>query len=144
LAVALRHERAHRASRDNLKRLLIQLAPAVFPGLRKLEQAWIQSAEWAADDRATEGDPDRSAALAEALLRVARLQSTIAMPTLVTSLVAADEDLAQRVNRLLDAPAVAEPSRRFELFAFSIAAVLIAVLATNLRVVHLLLESLLD
>lgn len=144
LAVALQHERAHRASRDNLKRLLIQLAPPVFPRLRKLEQAWIQSAEWAADDRATEGDPHRSAALAAALVQVARLQSSVAMPTLVTSLVAAHEDLAQRVNRLLDAPALAAADRRFELFAFSSATVLIATLALNLRIVHLLLESLLD
>jgi beta-lactamase regulating signal transducer with metallopeptidase domain len=144
LAVALQHERAHRASRDNLKRLLIQLAPAVFPRLRTLEQAWIQCAEWAADDRATEGDPDRSTALAAALVQVARLQSGLPMPALVTSLVAADEDLAQRVNRILDAPAIAEPNRRFELFAFSSAAILIAILAMNLRMVHLLLESLLD
>jgi beta-lactamase regulating signal transducer with metallopeptidase domain len=144
LAVALQHERAHRASHDNLKRLLIQLAPAVFPRLRKLELAWIQCAEWAADDRATEGDPDRSAALAEALVRVARLQSAIAMPALVTSLVAADENLPQRVDRILDTPAIAEPNRRIELFAFSSAAILIAVLAMNLRIVHLLLESLLD
>ena len=48
LAVALGHERAHRASRDNLKRLLILLAPAIFPGLRALESAWIKCAEWAA------------------------------------------------------------------------------------------------
>jgi beta-lactamase regulating signal transducer with metallopeptidase domain len=144
LGVALRHERAHRASRDNLKRLLIQLAPAIFPRLRTLELAWAQCAEWAADDRATEGDPDRSTALAAALLQVARLQSGLPMPALVTSLVAADEDLTQRVNRILDTPAIAEPNRRFELFAFSSAAVLIAILAMNLPMVHLLLESLLD
>jgi beta-lactamase regulating signal transducer with metallopeptidase domain len=144
LAVALRHERAHRASHDNLKRLLIQLAPAVFPRLRTLELAWIQCAEWAADDRATEGDQTRSAALAEALVRVARLQSSIAMPALVTSLVAADEDLVQRVDRILDTPAIAEPNRRLELFGLLSAAFLIAVLAMNLRTVHLLLESLLD
>jgi hypothetical protein len=144
LAVAVRHERAHRASRDNLKRLLIQFAPAVFPRLRKLEEAWIQCAEWAADDRATGGDPDRSAALAAALVHVARLQSGISLPVLVASLVAADENLAQRVDRILDTPAIAEPNRRFELFAFSSAAVLICVLAMNLRIVHLLLEWLLD
>jgi len=45
LAVALRHERAHRDSRDNLKRLLILLAPAIFPALRTLEQAWAKYAE---------------------------------------------------------------------------------------------------
>jgi len=144
LAVVLQHEHAHRASRDNLKRLLIWLAPAVFPRLRMLEVAWVQCAEWAADDRATEGDPARSAALAEALVRVARLQSGIAMPPLVTPLVAADEDLALRVDRIFDRPAIAEPSRRVELFAVSTLAVLLSVLAMNLRFIHLLLESLLD
>ncbi len=144
LTVAMRHEHAHRASRDNLKRLLIQLAPSVFPRLRKLERAWIQCAEWAADDRATGADPERSAALAAALVRVARLQSSVAMPALVTPLVAADEDLVQRVGRLLAAPTLAEPNRRFEIFACSSAALLIVVFALNLRIVHLLLEYLLD
>ena len=57
-----------------------------------LEQAWAKSAEWAADDQATSGDADRSAALAEALVIIARLQAGVAMPRLVTSLVEADED----------------------------------------------------
>jgi len=145
LAVALRHEHSHRVSRDNLKRLLIRLAPAVFPRLRTLEQEWVKHAEWAADDRATEGDGERSAALAAALVRVARLQSGMAMPELMTSLVAADEDLAQRVDRLLDAPTVAEtPNRRFETIAFASAVLLIGGLALNLRLVHVLLENLLD
>jgi Zn-dependent protease with chaperone function len=144
LALALRHEHAHRASRDNLKRLLIQLAPAVFPRLRTLEDAWVRFAEWAADDQATARDPERSATLASALVCVARLQSDIALPPLVTSLVAADEDLAQRVDRLLDTPVLREPNRRFEAIAFGFAALLIGMLAVNLRIVHTLLEGLLD
>lgn len=144
LAVALRHERAHRESRDNLKRLLIQLAPAVFSGLRTLEHEWVKRAEWAADDRATEGNPERSAALAAALVRVARLQNCAAMPALVTSLVSADEDLEQRIDRLLDTPAAEAPSRRLETMALASAALLIGGLAMNLRLVHVLLENLLD
>jgi Zn-dependent protease with chaperone function len=144
LALALRHEHAHRASRDNLKRLLIQLAPAVFPRLRTLEDAWVRFAEWAADDQATERDPERSATLAAALVCVARLQSDIALPPLVTSLVAADEDLAHRVDRLLDTPVLREPNRGFEAIAFGSTALLIGLLAMNLRIVHILLENLLD
>jgi beta-lactamase regulating signal transducer with metallopeptidase domain len=145
LAVALRHERAHRDSRDNLKRLLILLAPAIFPALRTLEQAWAKYAEWAADDRATAGDPESSLALASALVRVARLQSG-PMPRLVTSLVEADEDLSLRVDRLLR-PAAAE-HRNFhgELVALSGLA-LILIVAMNpaaLRVVHQLLELVYD
>lgn len=145
LAVALRHERAHRASRDNLKRLLILLAPSIFPGLRLLEQAWAKCAEWAADDRAANGDADRSE-LAEALVRVARLQAGIRMPTLVTSLVEADEDLAERVDRLLKSPAY-ESTRRGGTIAFTLAALLVFSIALNpasSRVVHHLLERLLD
>lgn len=144
LAVALRHEHAHLESRDNLKRLLIQLAPTVFPALRKLEQEWVKRAEWAADDRATEGNPERSAALAAALVRVARLQTPSAIPELVTSLVAADEDLAQRVDRLL-APALAQSAnRRFEAIMFASITLLIGALAMNLRLVHVLMEHFLD
>jgi Zn-dependent protease with chaperone function len=144
LAVALLHEQAHRASRDNLKRLLILLAPGIFPRLKSLEHEWARCAEWAADDRAAEGNPDRSVALAEALVRVARLQSSIAMPPLVTSLIEADEDLSQRVDRLLQSARVSEPGLRYELMALSFAASLIVAFALNLRLVHRLLEHIYD
>jgi beta-lactamase regulating signal transducer with metallopeptidase domain len=147
LAVALMHEHAHRESRDNLKRLLILLAPPIFSPLRTLEQAWAKCAEWAADDRATEGDADRSLALAAALVRVARLQSGVRMPALVTSLVEADEDLTLRVNRLLYPSPVSNPSIRAEAIALAGIAFLIGALATNLsslRFVHRLLERMLD
>src|SRR5208337_1784513 len=60
---ALRHERAHRTSRDNIKRFLILLAPDVLPFLRTfaaLERSWAKFTEWAADDQATEGDSRRA------------------------------------------------------------------------------------
>jgi Zn-dependent protease with chaperone function len=146
LSVAIRHERAHRASRDNLKRLLILLAPAVFPRLRTLEQAWARCAEWAADDRATDGDAGRSLALAAALVRVARLQSGIPMPPLVTSLVEADEDLSFRVHRLLHSAQASEPHLRIETVALIGVPMFIAAIGINpasSRVVHRLIEMLL-
>jgi beta-lactamase regulating signal transducer with metallopeptidase domain len=145
LAVALRHELAHRESRDNLKRLLILLAPSIFPRLRLLEKTWTRYAEWSADDRASAGDENRAATLAEALVRVARLQTGIAMPALVTSLVEADEDLSLRVDRLLAPTPLSAPGFRAGWLALPV--FLIAALAATpsaLRLFHEVLEVLMD
>ncbi|HUB80101.1 MAG TPA: M56 family metallopeptidase [Bryobacteraceae bacterium] len=104
LAAVVRHERAHGVSYDNLKRLLVLLAPDIVPlrfGLRKLERAWAKMAEWAADDRASAGNTRRSLSLAAALVRVARLGSVAPAPALATSLMADGADLSERVDRLL-------------------------------------------
>jgi Zn-dependent protease with chaperone function len=114
---ALEHERAHRSSGDNLKRLLILLTPDLVPFLRSfrvLEDHWDQYAELAADDFATRGNPDRSIALAEALIRLARLEGNLAQPPLVSGLFAAREGLAVRVERLLRLHPVAEQNTRFQ------------------------------
>src|SRR5262249_40710343 len=102
LAVALRHEEAHRASRDNLKRLLLILCPGLLPfagGFRKLECQWLRLTEWAADDHAVNGDPRRSLTLAEALIRVARLNPMICSAPIFHGLL--DEDFEARLARLL-------------------------------------------
>ena len=104
LAVALRHEKAHRTSRDNLKRLLLLLAPDAIPlvsNFSSLDREWSRFSEWAADDEAVEGDARRALTLAEALLRVARMGAGPRISYLHTSLVAAGQDLSARVDRLL-------------------------------------------
>jgi len=104
LAAALRHEHAHHVSRDNLKRLLVLLAPDIVPFWRSfdcLERGWTRLAEWAADDRAAAGDSRRSLSLAAALVHVARMGACPQAPPLVTSLLADNADLAHRVDRLL-------------------------------------------
>jgi Zn-dependent protease with chaperone function len=101
LAVALRHEQAHARSRDNLKRLLILLAPGPFPCFSMLERAWKRFAEYAADDSAVAGNPGDSLSLAEALVRIARLGEPAGHP-LTTSFLASAGDLEGRVNRLLN------------------------------------------
>jgi Zn-dependent protease with chaperone function len=106
LAAALRHERAHWTSRDNLKRLCMLLTPGVFPftGVGKtLERGWRKFAEWAADDRAAAGSARRSLALAAALVQVARLTADSPLTPLVLALSDDADQLAARVARLLRA-----------------------------------------
>jgi Zn-dependent protease with chaperone function len=153
LDAALAHEHAHCASRDNLKRLLIQLAPDIFPflhPLRTLERTWSQFAEWAADDQATAGDSGRAVSLAAALVQVARMGRGPRLPFLSTSLLASDRDLSARVDRLLETrPVIPAPTAEAQP-ALRTAVVLLvgsmaALLATpaTLAVVHELLELLL-
>jgi len=76
LSAAIAHERGHLTSRDNLKRLLLRACPDVLsllPDSRDLERAWAGAAELAADGRATGADARRAAALASAILKVARM-----------------------------------------------------------------------
>jgi len=101
---ALRHEQAHRTSGDNLKRLMILLSPDVVPFVASfsgLERAWSKFTEWAADDAATAGDPERALTLASALVRVAKMGSHPRANVLSCSLVGGAQDLSQRVDRLL-------------------------------------------
>jgi Zn-dependent protease with chaperone function len=104
LEAALGHERAHGASRDNLKRLLLLLAPEILPFSRRfaaLDAAWSRFSEWAADDDAIGLDANRSIPLAEALVQFARMGAAPRLSPLLTSLVPAGHDLAARVERLL-------------------------------------------
>ena len=107
LDVAVRHEIAHRDSRDNLKRLFLVLSPEFFPlgkGFAPLETAWARFSEWAADDEAVQGDSHRALSLAAALLRVARMGACPRLSILHTCLLPADDDLSARVDRLLFEP----------------------------------------
>ena len=104
LSAVVRHERAHGISHDNLKRLLVLIAPGILPfasGFRELERAWAKMAEWAADDLAAGGKTRRSLSLAAALVRVARLGSSSPVPVLATPLMSEGADLSERVDRLL-------------------------------------------
>jgi beta-lactamase regulating signal transducer with metallopeptidase domain len=151
LSVALLHERAHYNSRDNLKRLLIFLAPGLLPffrGFDDLEVAWSRFAEWAADDLAVAGDPDRSLALASAMIRVARMGATVQPAPLCTSLVPESAELATRVDRLLGGCSVMDDSSRPSRLMITVLAgsALLAVVLNSpiaiLQSVHSLLENL--
>ncbi len=111
LSVVLRHECAHRTSRDNLKRLCIFLAPGIMPFLdvfRELERSWISFAEYAADEAAVAGDPRRALALASALVHVARLGTVSSLAPSAISFLEDASDLSARVDRLLTKPCYLE------------------------------------
>jgi len=148
LDAAMRHEWAHASSRDNLKKLLLLLAPDVLLLLRSrfadLDREWAKFAEWAADDRAVAGDLRRSLSLADALVAVARMGVPLRTPPLITSLVAQPGELCRRVDRLVefrpDTPTL--PLRRPLLGAsLAIAVLFLAVSPSILSAVHEMLEG---
>ena len=149
---AFRHETAHRISRDNLKKFLFLLAPDILPfvsGLSSLERGWAKFTEWAADDQAVDGDPQRALSLASALVKVAKMGVHPTPSYLLSSLVDDDRDLETRVDRLLREPAYAgKPLAPVVAFARNAALVVSGVAATmllwpgSLSGVHQLLEHL--
>lgn len=152
LETALSHEHAHSTSRDNLKRLLLLLAPDPIPFfglLGSLDLQWAKYAEWAADDRAVGGDTQRSLSLASALVRMARLGTPTSTAPLMASLVAGSDDLSARVGRLLySGTGSPRPAGRLRLaLGIGVAAAFSLLLAAMLQLgtlysVHRLLEHL--
>jgi Zn-dependent protease with chaperone function len=96
LHIALQHELAHMQSRDNLKKLIFRFCP--FPGMSKLESAWSQAAEMAADDSAV-ANLDNAIDLAAALIKLSRLVSMEVAPVCTIGFVTGC--LSLRVARLL-------------------------------------------
>jgi hypothetical protein len=97
LRMALKHEHEHMKSLDNLKRLILVFCP--FPGMAKLESAWSQAAELAADDAAVTNQRD-ALDLAAALVKLSRLVPVKAPPVFSAAFVAGS--ITQRVASLLD------------------------------------------
>jgi Zn-dependent protease with chaperone function len=96
LHIALKHEIAHVRSRDNLKKLVFRFSP--FPGMAKLESAWSQAAELAADDAAVSNLND-AVDLAAALVKLSRLLPVEAAPACTVGFVTGS--ICARVARLL-------------------------------------------
>jgi hypothetical protein len=142
---AIRHEEAHSRARDNLKRLLISISPDVFPfvrGFHALDAGWRTLAEWAADDFAVEGSPQRTLALASALVRVGRMRAGVPLPPLCTSLLADANDLRTRVERLIEGRRSYEPSPRRLLLGTACIVVVAAFWPPMFQTVHRALEAL--
>jgi hypothetical protein len=98
LQVAIRHELAHKRSWDNLKKLLINATP--FPGMNRLDTAWREAAELAADDAAVANRQD-ALDLASALIKVSRSAKQWIEPELASGLVCGSSAITLRVQRLL-------------------------------------------
>jgi Zn-dependent protease with chaperone function len=104
LAAIVRHECAHVAAADNLKRAVLRLCPdllALMPFGRAIEQQWHDASEDAADD-----DTRRmgsAIALAHALVRVARMGAAVRVPALPTASLYNGDPVERRVRRLLAA-----------------------------------------
>jgi hypothetical protein len=96
LHIALKHELAHMQSRDNFKKLVFRFCP--FPGMAKLESAWSQAAELAADDAAV-SNLDDAVDLAAALVKLSRLLPVEAAPVCTVGFVTGS--ISARVVRLL-------------------------------------------
>jgi Zn-dependent protease with chaperone function len=96
LHIALKHELAHMQSRDNLKKLIFRFCP--FPGMAKLESAWSQAAELAADDAAV-SKLDDAVDLASALVKLSRMVPVHAAPICTVGFVTGS--ISARVERLL-------------------------------------------
>jgi hypothetical protein len=78
-------------------------------------------------------------------IRVARLQSGVAMPPLVTSLIESEDGLALRVHRLLRNAPVEKTHHHVGVLAIvTLGLLAAAVNPASLRFVHFLLERLLD
>jgi Zn-dependent protease with chaperone function len=97
LRMALKHEHEHLKSGDNLKRLILTFCP--FPGMAKLEKAWSQAAELAADDAAVSNQFD-ALDLAGALVKLSRLVPVRVGPDFSAAFVAGS--ISERVAFLLD------------------------------------------
>ena len=113
LAIVVRHEAAHARRRDNLVRACLLALPdlhSLFGRSRAIDKHWHRSVEEAADDEAVRSDRDAALALAGALVRVARME-TSPPPAWMPPLALYDgENFEGRVRRLA-APS-AQPVRR--------------------------------
>jgi hypothetical protein len=141
----LDHETGHLRALDNLKRVVMGLAPDWLALSRvgaEIERAWAASAEDEADDYAVRGDSARSLDLASALLKAIRFPAT---GCAAASHFCDQATIARRVQRLLDdarSRPGAMPSSPLPWVAIAAVLAAYAVLCgPALRAVHLTTEA---
>jgi beta-lactamase regulating signal transducer with metallopeptidase domain len=131
LQIALKHEFAHMQSRDNLKKLVFRFC--LFPGMARLENAWSQASELAADDAAV-SNLDDAVNLAAALVKLSRLVPVEAVPVCTVGLVTGS--ITARVARLLawDEAGKAQQRRVRRWYAVSPALVILSCILINILI----------
>jgi Zn-dependent protease with chaperone function len=146
LRAILAHEQGHIDRRDNLRRLLIWIAPDILnwlPISEKMFAAWREAAEEAADDEAVKCGADGRARLAAALVKVARLTTgSHYQPPMPASALYRGESLERRVRRLLATsdPIASPPARPWA--TWLALGLLVAGSLTVLQSVHGIFEGL--
>ncbi|HKU25996.1 MAG TPA: hypothetical protein VJQ54_11030 [Candidatus Sulfotelmatobacter sp.] len=106
LQTGVRHEIAHILRRDNLKKLILRFVS--LPGMHRLDAAWIQASEMAADEAAVSSTAD-ALDLAAALIKLSKLTSAATPPAVSAALIQGHASLINaRVERLIS---WSEPSR---------------------------------
>ena len=107
MAAAFEHEVGHVMAHDNLKRGVVRACRdiLIIPCGRRLDNAWLQASEVAADEYAFRSDRRMGLDLASALVKIARLIPAGAKPTMTAGafLVSEEEGLGfkVRVRRLV-------------------------------------------
>jgi Zn-dependent protease with chaperone function len=104
LAAALRHESGHLAARDNLRRPLVRACSdvlSIVPCGRRLDRAWKEESEAAADEFAAQsGGAAGALALASALVKISRAIPRGARPVLPAGAFLFNEAEAGIVSRV--------------------------------------------
>jgi len=147
LSGVVAHEKAHLATGDTWKRLMLRCMPDVLgmtPLARQIESTWLARAEEEADAAAVSGDRARGAQMACALVKLARGHVGSALP-LVTSFDAGGP-LERRVRRLLRGAPPAQEARQspWTIPGAALAASTLILCALTLvsRAVHQVIEAL--
>jgi Zn-dependent protease with chaperone function len=118
LAAAIDHENGHRAAYDNLKRGVLRVCRdlLILPIGSRLDRAWAETAETAADEYAAVRDKAAALDLASALVKIGKLVPHGVTPALPAGayLVEDGDDISTRVTRLIsisEHPHTAAPAR---------------------------------
>ena len=105
LAAAIDHENGHRASFDNLKRGLLRMCRdlVILPIGSRLDDAWAETAESAADEFAAAKGSASALDLASALVKIAKLVPHGMTPVLPAGayLVENGDEISERVEHLI-------------------------------------------